>query len=79
MDWIFGSDLPAHKPWKELVFSFGRLQGPTPVRPYFRVCVWQILLRACQAPPKLDPDFGPYLNNFTESLILAQDERWRRA
>ncbi len=28
---------------------------------------------------KIDPDFGPYRKYFTESLILAQDERWRRA
>jgi hypothetical protein len=28
---------------------------------------------------KTDPDLGPYRKYFTESLILAQDERWRRA
>ncbi|GAB4258616.1 MAG: hypothetical protein Kow00122_16260 [Thermoleophilia bacterium] len=34
---------------------------------------------AIKLSPKSDPDLGPYLEYFTESLILAQDERWRRA
>ena len=38
------------------------------------------LLRAISSSfQKIGPDFGPYRKYFTESLILAQDERWRRA
>ena len=74
-----GSNLPA--PMTEIFILSGGWGGPPPSasRPSGRMTD-DFLLRAISSSfQKIGPDFGPYRKYFTESLILAQDERWRRA
>ena len=51
----------------------GRVQSITGARNYKNMKLWQIALW------KISSNYGSCWYHFIESLILAQDERWRRA